>query len=168
MDQSIVIAPCLLFILTKFDGERSGEGILMKKIIAGMIVMFVLAAAGVSSAEKNKAYYVCACTDGCKCSSISREPGKCACGREMTAMHVLEIEKKNAVLCSCGADCACERSKKDPNLCGCGKSVKKMDLTGKYACACGYKSCVCSGSCTCGSISDKPGKCECGKEMKKI
>lgn len=142
----------------------------MKKIVVGMVVLVVLVVAArmVNSADKSRVYYVCNCGDDCKCNSISQEPGKCACGREMAAMHMLEIEKNTAVLCRCGADCTCERSKKDPNLCGCGKPIKTVDLTDKYACACGYKSCVCSGGCTCNAVSDKPGKCGCGKEMKKI
>jgi hypothetical protein len=142
----------------------------MNKIVAGMVVSVVLAlaAGAVISADKSQVYYVCNCADDCKCNSISREPGKCTCGKEMAAMHMLEVEKNTAVLCRCGADCSCERSKKDPNLCGCGKAVKTVDITGKYACACGYKSCVCSGGCTCNAVADKQEKCGCGKDMKKI
>jgi len=143
----------------------------MKKIVVGMVVLVILAVAAgvVISADKSQVYYVCNCGDDCTCNSITKEPGKCACGKETTAMHILEIEKSTAVLCRCGADCSCERSKKDPNLCGCGKPVKTVDITGKYACACGYEnSCLCSGGCKCNTVSDKPGKCGCGKEMKKI
>ena len=135
----------------------------MNKIIVGFIVVVMVAVAAgvVISAEKSQVYSVCNCGDDCKCNSISKEPGKCACGKEMAGMHMLETEKNTAVLCRCGADCTCERSKKDPNLCGCGKEVKKIDLTGKYACACG-------GGCKCNTVSDKPGKCGCGKDMKKM
>ena len=142
----------------------------MKKTVVIMVMLVIIAmvAGAVVSADKNQVYYVCNCADDCTCSSLSREPGKCACGRDMVAMHALEIEKNTAVLCRCGVDCSCERSKKDPNLCGCGKPVKRADITGKYACDCGYRSCVCSGSCKCNEISEKPGKCGCGKEMKKI
>ena len=142
----------------------------MKKIVAGVAVFVILAVAAgaVIGADKGQAYYVCNCADDCKCNSFSNEPGTCSCGKELVAMHMVEIEKNTAVLCRCGADCNCERSIKDPTLCGCGKPVKKVDITGKYACACGYRSCVCSGSCQCNTVSDKPGKCGCGKEMKKI
>ena len=135
----------------------------MKKLVGGIIVLILLAVAAgvVISADKSQVYYVCNCADDCKCNSISKEPGKCTCGKELAAMHMLEIEKNTAVLCRCGADCNCERSKKDPNLCGCGKPVKFVDLKGKYACACGA-------GCKCNTVSDKPGKCTCGKEMKKI
>lgn len=142
----------------------------MKKIVVGMVMLVILAlAAGVViSAERSQLYYACNCADDCTCNSLSNEPGKCGCGKEMTAMHMLEIEKNTAVLCRCGVECSCERSRKDPNLCGCGKPAKTVDITGKYACACGYTSCVCSGGCHCNTVSDKPGKCGCGKEMKKI
>ena len=142
----------------------------MKKIVVGIVILIILAVASgvVISADKSQAAYACNCTDDCKCNSISKEPGTCACGKEMAAMHMLEIEKSTAVLCRCGADCSCERSKKDPNLCGCGKPVKTVDITGKYACTCGYTSCVCSGGCKCNAVSDKPGKCGCGKDMRQI
>jgi hypothetical protein len=30
-----------------------------------------------------KGKYACACGEGCKCDTISQNPGKCACGNEM-------------------------------------------------------------------------------------
>ncbi len=136
----------------------------MKKAVIGIIVVaFIGAVTGmVIAADKSQVYYVCNCGPDCKCNTFSKEPGKCTCGKEMAAMHLLEIEKgKTAVFCTCGAECTCERSKTDPTKCGCGKPVKLVDLTGKYVCACGA-------DCKCNSISDKPGKCTCGKEMKKV
>ncbi len=135
----------------------------MKKTLTVLsIIMFlIVSVALVIAAEKNKVYYVCNCKDDCKCNTISKEPGKCSCGNELTAMHLLAIEKDNAVFCRCGAECNCERSKEDPSKCGCGKPVKMVNLKGKYVCACGA-------DCQCGAISDKPGKCGCGKEMKQI
>ncbi len=133
-----------------------------KSLVVLLVVAFVVVALGlVIAAEKSKVYYVCNCADDCKCSTISKEPGKCACGKELTAMHLLAIEKDQAVFCRCGADCTCERSKDDPSKCGCGKPVKMVSLKGKYVCGCGE-------SCNCGAISDKPGKCGCGKDMKKV
>ena len=135
----------------------------MKKLsVMLLVVLFFGVSIGlVIAADKSKVYYVCNCKDDCKCNSISKEPGKCKCGTEMTAMHLLAIDKDTAVLCRCGADCTCERSKDDPNKCGCGKAVKKVNIKGKYVCGC-------SADCNCGTISDKPGKCSCGKEMKQI
>ncbi len=126
------------------------------------IIMFLfVSVALVIAADKSKVYYVCNCKDDCNCNSISKEPGKCKCGSELAAMHLLAIEKDTAVFCRCGADCTCERSKDDPSKCGCGKPVKMVSLKGKYVCACGD-------DCKCGAISDKPGKCPCGKDMKQI
>ena len=130
--------------------------------IVSIVVAFLVVSLGlVMAADKNKVYYVCNCGADCKCDTISKEPGKCKCGKEMAAMHLLAIEKDMAVFCSCGADCTCERSKEDPSKCGCGKPVKMVSLKGKYVCACGD-------DCKCGAISDKPGKCYCGKDMKQV
>jgi hypothetical protein len=135
----------------------------MKKgIIILMAFAFITVTAGlVLAADKNQVYHVCNCKDDCKCNSISKDPGKCTCGQDLTAMHLLAIDKDTAVLCRCGADCSCAMSKTDPEKCGCGKSVKKIGLKGKYICGCG-------GDCKCNSISDKPGKCGCGKDMKQV
>ena len=130
-------------------------------IIVLLILSAVLALGVAVAADKSKVYYVCNCADDCKCNTISKEPGKCACGKELSAMHLLAIEKDTAVFCRCGAECSCERSKTDPSKCGCGKPVKMVSLKGKYVCACGA-------DCNCGTISDKPGKCSCGKELKQI
>ena len=133
-----------------------------KSLIVLLVVAFVVVALGlVIAADKSKVYYVCNCKDDCKCNSISKEPGKCKCGSEMAAMHLLAIEKDTAVFCRCGADCTCERSKDDPSKCGCGKPVKTVSLKGMYVCACGP-------DCKCGEISDKPGKCGCGGDMKQV
>ena len=133
-----------------------------KSLIVLLVIAFVAVALGLAiAADKSKVYSVCNCKDDCKCSSISKEPGKCKCGNELTAMHLLAIEKDNAVFCRCGAECNCELSKDDPGKCGCGKPVKIISLKGKYICGCGDK-------CNCGAISDKPGKCGCGKDMKQV
>jgi len=135
----------------------------MRKSLIVLLVLAVVAVAVglVIAADKSKVYYVCNCKDDCKCNTMAKEPGKCKCGNDLVAMHLLAIDKDNAVLCRCGADCNCERSKDDPSKCSCGKAVKMVSLKGKYVCACGE-------SCNCGAISDKPGKCGCGKEMKQI
>ena len=135
----------------------------MKRVLTVLSIMMflIVSVALVIAADKSNVYYVCNCKDDCKCNTISKEPGKCSCGNELTAMHLLAIEKDNAVFCRCGAECNCERSKEDPSKCGCGKPVKVVSLKGKYACACAQ-------NCQCGAISDKPGKCGCGKEMKQV
>ncbi len=135
----------------------------MRKAIAMMIgAVLLLAAIGLlMSADKGKVYYVCNCKDDCKCDFVSSKPGKCSCGSNLAAMHVLAIEKGMGVFCRCGKDCSCERSKSDPSKCGCGKSVKMVGLKGKYICNCGP-------DCNCGTISDKPGKCHCGKALQQV
>lgn len=133
----------------------------MKKItIALVALMFVTVVASLAIA-KGQAYYVCNCGADCKCDTISAEPGKCKCGKDMVPMHLLAIEGDTAVLCTCGADCTCKRSADNPDMCGCGKPVKKVSLKGKYVCACGA-------DCKCASISDTPGKCGCGQPLKQV
>jgi hypothetical protein len=133
-----------------------------KTFIAFFCVMFLIVAAGMlMTADKSKVYYVCNCKDDCKCDFVSNKAGKCNCGSNLVAMHVLAVEKGSGAFCRCGGNCTCERSKDDPGKCGCGKSVKMVGLKGKYVCTCGP-------TCKCGMISDKPGKCTCGKDLVKV
>jgi len=57
------------------------------------IVCICINRAIVSSADKSKTYYVCNCQDDCKCNFVANNPGKCNCGANLAAMHVLAIEK---------------------------------------------------------------------------
>ena len=133
-----------------------------KALIAAVSMLFLLSAAGlVITADKAKFYYVCNCQDNCACNYVAAKPGKCSCGSELAAMHLLTIEKSNGIFCRCGKDCTCERSKEDPGKCGCGKSVKTVGLKGKYVCSCGP-------DCNCGVISGTPGKCQCRKALKQV
>jgi len=114
-----------------------------------------------SNNERTDVYYVCGCGPDCNCNSMSTEPGKCKCGKEMVQMHLLDIRDGKALFCTCGPDCTCKLDPNDPTKCGCGKPVKVVDLKGKYICACGP-------DCKCNTISDKPGKCRCGQTMKLV
>ncbi|TAN43953.1 MAG: hypothetical protein EPN22_08665 [Nitrospirae bacterium] len=105
--------------------------------------------------------YVCNCGPECKCNTVSTKPGKCSCGEALVPMHILKIEKDEALLCTCGKGCSCKLDPNDPSKCGCGKDVKRVSIKGLYACACGE-------GCTCNRVSDKPGKCRCGNELKKV
>ncbi len=105
--------------------------------------------------------YVCPCGDACSCGTISKDPGTCACKRELTAMRVLRLEGKEGLLCTCGPSCGCTIDASNPKVCGCGKPVKRVDLKGFYVCNCGKPTCVCT-------VSDEPGLCRCGKELKKF
>lgn len=125
------------------------------RIAAFSLAMLLLVGSAVITADANKVYYVCNCKDNCACNFIAAKPGKCNCGSELTAMHLLAIEKSNGVFCRCGKDCTCERNKANPGKCGCGMDVKTASLKGKYI-------------CSCGTIADKPGKCHCGKDLKQV
>ena len=135
----------------------------MKRVLITIVcTLFLLVAVGmVITADKAKVYYVCNCQDNCTCNFVAAKPGKCKCGSDLMAMHLLSMEKSNGIFCRCGKDCTCERSKEDPGKCGCGKSVKTVGLKGKYVCSCGP-------DCNCGVISDTPGKCHCGKTLKQV
>jgi len=111
--------------------------------------------------EPGSVLYVCNCGEQCKCNTVSTRPGKCSCGADLVPMHVLKIEKDEAVLCTCGKDCACKIDPNDPTKCGCGKPVKRVSIKGMYVCNCGA-------DCKCNTVSDKPGKCKCGGDLKKL
>jgi hypothetical protein len=138
-------------------------------VLSAVICIVTVGGAGAASHEKAMAgmkseastLYVCNCGDSCQCNTVAMVPGKCSCGKELTAMHVLQIDKGEALLCPCGGGCSCTLDAKDPAKCGCGKAVKKVSLKGLYACNCGP-------ACACNTVSDKPGKCGCGSELKKI
>ena len=83
--------------------------------------------------------YVCDCGEACPCRTVSRHPGKCACGNDLVKSKVVKVEGEIATL--------------DVN----GKE-ETFPITGKYACACGP-------SCNCDTISQSPGNCTCGTPM---
>lgn len=110
--------------------------------------------------EKRDIIYFCDCGADCKCDKVSKEPGKCGCGKDMVGGHVLKIEGDEALVCVCGPDCTCKLDPNDPAKCGCGKTVKRVSLkgTGLYFCNCG-------GTCFCNTVSDKPDTCKCGMPL---
>ena len=121
----------------------------MKKTLITLFVTSLLLVAVAAFADKTlpvykkgDAVYVCACGDSCDCKTMSRNPGKCSCGKAMGKGVVSKVEGDKAVVTVDG---------KDLNLI----------TRAKYACACGD-------GCKCGTISQKPGKCSCGTEMKKV
>jgi len=139
-------------------------------IMAALAAMMVFAVVVFAEQKKEEAketvskgtiLYVCNCGDQCKCNTVSLKPGKCKCGTDLVAMHVLKIDKDEAILCTCGKDCNCKLNEADPTKCGCGKKVKRVSLKGFYVCNCGA-------GCDCNTISDKPGKCRCGNDLRKV
>lgn len=95
-----------------------------------------------------------------KCHVMSDMAGKCPkCEAEMVPTHILAVKGGTAYCCGCGGDCKCKGATDDTAKCSCGKEVMKVDVKGKYVCACPDP-----GKC-CTSVSDKPGKCQCNKDM---
>jgi hypothetical protein len=86
--------------------------------------------------------YACNCGAACNCDTLSRNPGKCTCGKDLVKAKVLSVGKGDARLLVSGEE-------------------RTFKTIGKYACACGPQ-------CTCFTISQNPGKCTCGVEMKAV
>ena len=118
------------------------------------------AVAGVAAPDT---IYVCNCGPSCKCNSVSKSPGKCACGSPLKMGHVIKIEGDEALVCMCKEGCTCKIDPKDPSKCGCGQPVKRVSLKGS-----GLYFCNCGSSCTCNTVSDKPGTCKCNMPLKKV
>ena len=86
--------------------------------------------------------YACNCGATCPCDTLSMNPGKCTCGKDMVKAKVQSVGQGTAVLRVSGEE-------------------RTFKTIGKYACACGPK-------CPCNTISQNPGKCSCGVEMNKV
>jgi hypothetical protein len=115
------------------------------------VVLLVFLGVMAFAAEKGKLElkvgderYVCNCGEDCPCKTISTNPGKCTCGKDMVKAKVVKVDKDKA-------DFMAEGWKKE----------RSFKTVAKYICNC-------SPDCKCGTISQNPGKCSCGKEMKKI
>ncbi len=88
--------------------------------------------------------YACNCGEKCPCDSLSKNPGKCTCGKEMVKAKVVKAEAGTATMKAEGWE-----------------KARAFKTNGKYACACPPE-------CKCDTIGQNPGKCTCGVEMKKI
>jgi len=118
----------------------------MKKLLI-LTLVFTLALATVAIAAKTKMtakvgdeLYVCACGESCPCDTMSRNPGKCTCDKDLVKTKVTKVEKGMITV----------ESRKKP-----------FASKGKYACACGPE-------CKCDTISQNPGNCSCGKKMMEV
>jgi hypothetical protein len=118
----------------------------MKKLLVLMIV-FSLALSTLAFADKTRMkakvgdeIYVCACGESCPCDTMSRNAGKCTCGKDMAKTKVTKVEKGKITVESRG---------------------KPFITKGKYACDCGA-------DCKCDTISQNPGNCTCGKKMMEV
>ncbi len=124
----------------------------MKKLVlaAFIIVLSMSFALPGFAGEKGKIdlkvgdeIYACNCGEGCQCNTMSKNPGKCTCGKDMVKAKVTKVEEGKAYLMAEG-----------------WKKERVFKTTGKYACDCP--------DCKCNTISQNPGKCPCGVEMKKV
>jgi hypothetical protein len=124
-----------------------------KILITAMVLAMALAVVSLSfAAEKGKLdlkvgdeLYVCNCGEKCPCNTISRNPGKCACGHDdMVKATVTKVEGNVAYFKAEGWD-----------------KERPFKTVGKYMCACGP-------DCKCDTISQTKGKCSCGKDLKKV
>ena len=125
----------------------------MKKLLCllSVVAFSLMVGATGFAADKSKLdlkagdeVFACNCGDDCACKTMSKNAGKCVCGKEMVKAKVMSVKAGKASLKAEGWD-----------------KERQFPLKGKYACACGP-------DCNCGTISQNPGKCTCGKEMKKV
>ncbi len=125
----------------------------MKKVLSllSLVAFSLMIGNAVWAADKSKLdlkagneIFACNCGDECACKSMSRNAGKCTCGKDMVKAKVISVKAGQASLKAAGWD-----------------KERLFFLKGKYACACGP-------DCKCDTISQNPGKCTCEKEMKKV
>ncbi len=101
------------------------------------------AKAGASGLKVGDTVHVCGCGEGCHCTAIKAEPGKCGCGKDLIPAKVTKIEGekitvdrggkpgetvfKAAYKCGCGAGCTCNTAALAPGKCHCGKDLVKVN-----------------------------------------
>lgn len=123
-----------------------------KAFLIGLAVVLTFALAVVAFAgargkmdlKAGDEIYACNCGESCDCNTMSRNPGKCTCGKEMVKAKAAGIESGKAMLQAAGWE-----------------RPRSFRTTGVYACNCPPE-------CKCDTISQKAGKCTCGVEMKKM
>lgn len=119
------------------------------------------AAAQAGDNQRGDILYSCNCGPECKCNSLSKAPGNCACGKPLAWGHVVRVAGDEALLCGCAEGCQCAIDPKDPSKCGCGQALKRVSLkeSGLFFCNCG-------GTCSCNTVSPVAGICKCGMAPK--
>lgn len=88
--------------------------------------------------------YACNCGEACNCDTMSRNAGKCTCGKEMIKAQVTRVEGGKASLTATGWE-----------------KEKTFKTAGQYACACGP-------ACNCDTSNQNQGTCTCGTDMQKV
>ncbi len=112
-------------------------------LVAGLATLATAATDGHMKLAKGDTVYACDCGASCPCQTLSNNPGKCTCGKEMVKATVESIGEGTVTLKAEG-----------------WKEARTFSTNGAYHCNCGP-------SCTCDTISQKPGTCTCGTELVK-
>ncbi len=121
-----------------------------KALIVLPVILFVMVAfafaldKGKLDLKVGDEMYVCNCGEKCPCLTISKNEGKCTCGKDMVKAKVTKVEQGKAMFKAEGWE-----------------KERPFKTVGKYMCACGP-------DCKCDTISQTPGNCTCGKKMKKV
>jgi len=123
-----------------------------KTIIFTLVLTLALVTLALALADKTKMtvkvgdqLYVCGCGEGCPCDTMSRNPGKCTCGKDLVKTKVTKVEegkitvesrKKPFVsvakyVCDCGPDCKCDTISQNPGNCTCSKKMVEVKAKGK-------------------------------------
>ncbi len=119
----------------------------------GLVSVLTLALAGLALAGADRGamdltsgdqVYACSCGEACPCQTLSNNPGKCSCGKDMAQASVVRAGDGTAMLKAEGWE-----------------KERPFKTVGKYTCSC-------PPACPCDTVSQIPGNCTCGKEMKKV
>jgi hypothetical protein len=123
----------------------------MRRVVYGALaLMFVLTCVSLVVADTpggklalkaGDEIFACDCGEKCPCDSMSRNPGKCTCGKDMVKAKVVKADAGTAELKADSWD-----------------KSRMFKTVGKFACACGP-------TCKCDTISQNAGQCTCGKDM---
>jgi hypothetical protein len=120
-----------------------------KALVLSMVLLVAVTALAVLAGQEGSKMvlkpgdevYACQCGDSCPCQMMSRNAGKCGCGKEMVKAKVKSVGTDTAVLVF-------------------GEREQTFKTVGKYMCACK--------GCACNSISQTPAKCTCGVDMVEV
>src|SRR5512139_1695047 len=122
--------------------KRSHIAVLVSVLLVAVVAFSLAQSRGKLDLKVGDELSVCNCGEKCACTTMSRSPGQCTCGKDMVKAKVTKIEKGKASMKAEGWE-----------------KERPFKMAGKVACAC-------PPDCKCDTISQNPGKCTCGKDMK--
>jgi len=119
--------------------------IIFTLVLALALVTLALADKAKMTAKVGDQLYVCACGEGCPCDTMSRNPGQCACGKDLVKTKVTKVEKGKITVesrkkpfasvakyvCDCGPDCKCDTISQNSGNCTCGKKMVEVKAKSK-------------------------------------